>query len=181
MDTRIKTIYNIIRPIEDRKTKHDPFITWSMYGLCNIFAIKTATDQDQIVILTDNWWPSYELNDDWEIVHILINHHNYFYDARDTYASIPAALKRNHHKNVNILMADKAALLESQLAAFDHSFWTIGDFIDDKLFDYQDQFNWGTELLDNPKIYLQTKNFLINQYYRWTQQRYAQLISKNEA
>lgn len=180
MDTRIKAIYNIIRPIEDRDTKHDPFITWSMYGLCNIFAIKTATNQDKIVILTDKDQPSYKLNDDWEIVHILINHHNYFYDARDTYTSIQAAIKCNHHENVNILRVNKAALLESQLSAFDHSFWTIGNFIDDKLFDYQSQFNRGTEILDDPKIHLQTKNFLIKQYYKWTQQRYAHLINQKE-
>lgn len=181
MDTRIKDIYNIIRPIKNRNTQHDTFVTWSMYGLCNIFAIKTSTDQDKIVILANNDQPSYKLNDDWEIVHILINHNNYFYDARDTYESIQAALKSNNNKNVNILIVNKDALLESQLPVFDHGFWTIGNFIDDKLFDYQSQFNHGAESLDDPKTYHQIKIFLIKQYYMWTQQRYIQLITQKEA
>lgn len=181
MDTRIKDIYDTIRPIKDRNTKHDPFITWSMYGLCNIFAIKTATDQDKIVILTDKHQRSYKLNDNWEIVHVLINHNNYFYDARDTYKSIHAARKRNNHKNVNILIVNKDALLKSQPPAFDHGFWTISNFIDDKLFDYQAQFNRGAEILDDPEMHFQTKIFLIKQYYMWTEQRYIQLINQKEA
>lgn len=181
MDTRIKDIYDTIRPIKNRNTKHDTFVTWSMYGLCNIFAISTSTNQDKIVILTDKHQPSYKLNDNWEIVHVLINHDNYFYDARGTYKSIHAALKRNNHKNVNILIVNKDALLESQLPVFDHGFWTIGNFIDDKLFDYQSQFNHGAEILDDPKTYHQIKIFLIKQYYMWTQQRYIQLITQKEA
>ena len=177
MNSKFKELYETLRPSENRNTEKDTFIQWSIYGLCNIFALKTATDHDKIFILTEMHTPKYKIDSNWEIIHVIIKHGIIYYDAKNCYPSLHLAIEQNYpNQKIDYLETNKLGLKKVQLPILDHGFWKIEKFIDDKLFDYT--FYDGFEILDNRNTRRKFIKFLIDEYYSWIPTRYAKLIQR---
>jgi hypothetical protein len=178
MNSKFKKLYETLRPSKNRNTEKDAFIQWSTHGLCNIFALKTATDHDKILILTDAHTPKHKINSDWEIIHVIIKHGTAYYDAKNCYPSIRLAIGQgNPNQKIDYLETTKFGLIKLQSPILDHGFWKIDKFIDDKLLNYE--FCDGFEILDNQNTRQEFIKFLIDEYYSWIQTRYAKLIKKH--